>query len=283
MKTMQKRTGKFEDDATFWAAVAECDWATRSQERHGYKALKREILANWDLEFTYSFYVEMNRKLQQLTLAIDKWEDATSKRIPCGDDSFNDLRYHIIGLGREMFEVTVQNPRMAYERAQNYDYVESFSYVFPHASEFPKEITMEEAREKARETLNWHDSEPTEDDIEMLALRTKYRGKAQEMPEYYAAWARTELPWVSQLANHPLGLLVDRPLLLKVEEALSQMGAGNLDQDWEELKAHVKNLRDKCNAVYQDEHAKIAILLRKGYGLENMLSDANESGMGGVS
>jgi len=46
----------------------------------------------------------------------------------CGDDGFDDLLSHIIGLGRSEFEACKKDPK----RARKIDYTESFSYCIPH-------------------------------------------------------------------------------------------------------------------------------------------------------
>jgi len=283
---LSKRTGAFEDEDTFWAAVAECDWGTRCRQERGYNSLKREILKNWDAAFIGSFRKKVSEKLGEFEEAITKWE-SHNQQLPVGDDGYSDLKYHIVGLGREVFDATVKSPKLAYKRAQKCDYVESFCYAVPYEEDLPQEMTMEEARTKARAELNsWRSRRdepgPTEDEVEMRALSLKYGDLVEQIPEYYAARARTELSWVKGLLDSPLAERVGLERLAVLEGALKQMGAGNLAQDWDFLKSEIEALRTQCNAVYEEEEAKIRILIRKGYSLENLVIDAEDNEIGGV-
>lgn len=61
---------------------------------------------------------------------IDSWSASTGTLVECGDDSFNDLTDHIVGLGRDAYAAVFESPGLAVERVNRRDYQESFSYVF---------------------------------------------------------------------------------------------------------------------------------------------------------
>ena len=62
------------------------------------------------------------------------------QQLPVGDDSYEDLRAHIIGMGRKEFQKVMRNPELAYDRAVDGKYTESFSYAIPSRSDYQKKI-----------------------------------------------------------------------------------------------------------------------------------------------
>ena len=278
--SIQQRTGVCDEDL-FWEAVAELDWATHSKQPRGYEVLNKQILVAWDREFICGFQDLMHIKLGELSAAIERWENANDKQLPCGDDGFIDLKHHILGLGREVFEAEKADPALAAARASKYDYVESFGYAIPYKSDLPKEISMEEARAEVRaHHSRWHDEPPTDDEVEREALTLKHGALARQMPEYYAAWARTEMPAVGRLLDSPFAEEVGLERLAFLEGSLSRMGRGDVaGLDFDLLRTELEQMRKVCAAVYQREAAKLEVLTRQGraHGLENLLLGAQQN------
>jgi hypothetical protein len=280
--TMKKRSGKC-DEATFWAAVAECNWAERSKENRGYNSLKREILESWTNEFIRSFEAILSEKVVALGETIQEWESREGENVPCGDDGFSDLRHHVVGLGREVYEATTANPALAKERAERYDYVESFSYAIPHVND--ESMTLDEMKETIRrereERRGYYDEDaPTEDELEAWAIHRLEGDRADMNPAYYAARARQHLPEIEALLNGPFADRVGREDLEMVRDALAKVGAGNVEAMagvWGAVKDTVKRLRDSRERVLAEEKARLEALEPGHYGLDNLFSDGEQN------
>jgi hypothetical protein len=288
---LTKRTGPCDEDL-FWEAVADLDWATHSKQPRGYNYLKRQVLAYWDREFICGFQDLMHIKLGELSAAIERWENANDKQLPCGDDGFSDLKHHILGLGREVFEAEKADPALAAARASKYDYVESFGYAIPYRSELPKDMSMEEARAKVRAQYTKRDGRALSDDeVEREALNIKYGASAQQMPEYYAAWARMEVGFVGQILDSPFAEEVGMERVARLEGSLHRMGRGEVAAlDFDLLRQELKEIREQCGVIYRRETAKLEVLTRRetaklgvltrqgrGWALENLLSNAQDN------
>ena len=104
----------------FWALVAEIDWATRQTQpiEEGKRFLRQRLSREEAAAF--------NEHLQTLRLALHDvlgdYEEETGEEFETGDDGFDDLIFHIIGLGQQEYEAVVANPSLAMERAQAGDY-----------------------------------------------------------------------------------------------------------------------------------------------------------------
>lgn len=282
--TTRKRTGTC-TEATFWEAVADLDWKGRCGERRVYNAIKSEILSQWDDEFTRSFDELLGEKVSHLYGVVDRYEKVNDVSCGCGDDGFSDLLHHIVGMGKEEYDAVLQDPMRAVKRGQAYDYVESFSYCMPHlASEENAKLTMEEARAKVlkdEERRAWGDEEGEEindDEIEMRAIRLVKGDRAEVDPAYYAAWARRELPDIEALLESPFTEQVGEDDIRKVHRALSQVAAGNLSQEWKDVKNAVARLMKRRSKVLRDAREKLEAELEVlNYGrhasMENLFVD----------
>jgi len=70
-------------------------------------------------------------RVSDLALAVAKYENENGIRLMVGsDDGFSDLRYHVVGLGQNEFDLAMANPKRLEERYLKGDYKESFAYVF---------------------------------------------------------------------------------------------------------------------------------------------------------
>ena len=113
----------------FWGVVAETDWATRQTQpiEEGQRFLKERLsseeIAAFDAQLQF-FRFELHRVLTE-------YEEESGEEFETGDDGFDDLVCHIIGLGRQEYEAVVANPHLALQRAQSGDYKESFRYLVP--------------------------------------------------------------------------------------------------------------------------------------------------------
>jgi len=111
----------------FWDKVAQIGWGTKTTD---YGTIKRDLLKAWTPEKAEKMSDVFGMLSNALYVKCDKVVDGV------GDDSFGDLRAHIIGLGREEFNRVMENPKLAQERINKGDYKESFSYCLPYASDY---------------------------------------------------------------------------------------------------------------------------------------------------
>lgn len=105
----------------FWKLTEPLGWGTKSTD---YRVLGVQLL----YQVGRDKLDELNQTYTVLRKRLDK---AVGKHVDnLGDDGYNDLLAHIIGLGRMVYEHTIAHPELARQRAEEYDFTESFSYVF---------------------------------------------------------------------------------------------------------------------------------------------------------
>ena len=125
-------------DAQFWSIVKELGWGTRTTD---YKAILKALVKLWDVSNATDFRNTFDKLQMALKRRIEQWEDRSEVNLGIGDDSFDDLTAHIIGLGKREYDAVMQNPQLAYDRAQapygsKEGYRESFAYAIPHEVDF---------------------------------------------------------------------------------------------------------------------------------------------------
>jgi len=114
----------------FWSEIALIGW-TDKPEKGFYDAAKARLLRRWTGEFIEAFD-EMKDGLQsELARAVEAEEQKTGENSGCGDDGFNDLMNHVIGLGQKEYEASLAKPMQVIKRGQAYNYAESFGYCIP--------------------------------------------------------------------------------------------------------------------------------------------------------
>lgn len=118
------------EDYDFWTIIESLGWGTKSTD---YTALNKELKnSNYNLNVLYEIFAYYKTTLKH---KISKWEDESGKSCGVGDDSFDDLTSHIIGLGRQAYLDAINNPEVAWHRARSKygtpeGFKESFAYVF---------------------------------------------------------------------------------------------------------------------------------------------------------
>lgn len=110
----------------FWRVVAALKWG----EDTDYKAIGRLYHGMLTAEQRAAFEVTYDGFHAVLAGAIAEYEHKTGVSAGCGDDSFNDLCAHVVGLGREVYERELASPTLAVERGRKGDFTESFAYTF---------------------------------------------------------------------------------------------------------------------------------------------------------
>ena len=125
----------------FWAIVESVGWGTIDTD---YKRGKQVLLkALPTLEECDAFGQHRLDVESALSDAIDYWCALRDTSLGLGDDSFDDLCAHIVGLGREEYERNLANPSLAQKRAESHAFEESFAYCEPHDTDYePLEIQL---------------------------------------------------------------------------------------------------------------------------------------------
>ena len=121
-----------EEGDRWWSLIASLGWGTKTTS---YDAVRDKLYTTLNDEEFNSFRSFVESCMRVLAHVITEWEEYDDTPvIPCSDDSFSDLRAHIVGLGKEEFAKVLDDPQFAYDRAvAKYNtkdgYTESFVYV----------------------------------------------------------------------------------------------------------------------------------------------------------
>lgn len=110
----------------FWSEVAALGWGTKTTD---CDVIKKSLLKRWTPAKAEEMREVFSALKGRLYKVLDKVVDGV------GDDGFDDLRSHIIGLGREEFERVLAEPKLAQKRIDKHDFVESFAYCLPYGAE----------------------------------------------------------------------------------------------------------------------------------------------------
>jgi len=116
------------NDKTFWALVKEQNWPATAKNTDYEKA---RFFTNHTVEVCGEYRKTIREKYLNLHDAMVSWERNSHRHVPCGDDGYSDLLNHIIGLGQKIYEASLKNPTLIFNRAEKGMYVESFYYVVP--------------------------------------------------------------------------------------------------------------------------------------------------------
>lgn len=124
-----------EPSVNYWRVLEFADWKNRKDYELIGKEMK-QLFAQQTLDKAEDFY---NAKLDELKRVLeDHAEKKTGDRnayFGLSDDSFWDLRAHIIGLGEEFYNGVLQNPEIAKKMSDSHDFNENFGYIFNYTKD----------------------------------------------------------------------------------------------------------------------------------------------------
>ena len=134
----------------FWKIIDNCGWGTESTD---YTAIKVKLMKFFDFDALAmdEFSKEVQKKTGILYKLIMAYEESSRTSCGLGDDGFSDLLAHIVGLGQTEYDAVIKEPKLAVDRAQAWEYVESFGYAVPSRYDLQsiRWSTYEESVERA--------------------------------------------------------------------------------------------------------------------------------------
>jgi hypothetical protein len=123
-------------EGTFWKVVSEIGWGNSSDNNR----IKKRLLALWTPEQAEAARGTFSKLKGRLYNRVDDWSreevEQEDRNLGLGDDSFDDLLSHIIGLGKREYDAVMRDPSLAQDRALKGDYKESFSYALPWKEDY---------------------------------------------------------------------------------------------------------------------------------------------------
>lgn len=129
-------------ETEFWSIVDQVDWVTLSKGPKDCEIGKERMLRLLpSLEKLEEFREHYDRKSSDLYVHLGTWENDVefgdqSREFGLGDDSFDDLIAHIIGLGQDEYAAVLLQPELALQRTRKRQYVESFAYCIPGPTDY---------------------------------------------------------------------------------------------------------------------------------------------------
>lgn len=110
----------------FWEIVDKLNWSNdRDFNKHAKRIYSGEF-GNPQV-INYQFQLLASNLKRKLNEAQSKYK---MSHIPLGDDGYDDLIAHIIGLGQKTYKNTLVKPQIAYDRVIRNDFDEGFQYCF---------------------------------------------------------------------------------------------------------------------------------------------------------
>lgn len=146
MKQKKFKLGK--DDSVAWGLIEQMGWNKTADPKKIAK-FWFDQLGKGDMEALSDF---VSARVNELGQAVTKWELETGKSIEIGsDDGYSDVRYHIVGMGKGVFDDNIRNPELVGSRYRANQYQESFAYVFlepePPRTQADRQKTLKDLHE----------------------------------------------------------------------------------------------------------------------------------------
>jgi len=162
-------------ETDFWGIIRKINWygGVKNSPDAVATCKARALQELSNLALVEQFRQQYLKQFSRLDEAIRSWEERRGNYLPVGDDGYGDLISHIIGLGKDEVERTINCPILAWERCQNRygtvdSYVECFSYCIPDEEDFE---AIEVKLDKARDGLNYWIERMSDDPTDDLAER----------------------------------------------------------------------------------------------------------------
>lgn len=243
----------------FWSEVAFIGWGDRGFD---YRARKGELLNRWTQEFARSFNEVLERFDGRLDKALNLWERETGNQLSVGDDSYGDLKAHLIGRGKKMYEAVLKDPSIGYEAARDGTYIESFSYCIPNGGD------------PDAQPSKWQKEEYTSEELGSIMQQRRMGDWSYLDPERYKQRAQEELEGYREALDHPLStpIRVELALAISILFPLAEQGDyGPLLERKQELDEAVERISKHVDKLHED-----VINFREtvpNWGMKNLSND----------
>jgi hypothetical protein len=139
----------------YWALIEHLGWGKKTTE---YNDIKDTLMTTYTKEEVNGLRNFIKGKVALLSESVDRFveknPEAREKLPYGGDDSFGDMVYHAIGLGKETYESALKDP-MTLAKLKP---VESFAYAIPYPNDY-KEDTYKHFQLCARKYLDQYSAE----------------------------------------------------------------------------------------------------------------------------
>ena len=129
-----------------WALIAEMGWGSRTTDYKHIAETYFKLLGKKGMKQLEKFVGE---RVCDLGSAVKRYEDGNGSIEVGSDDGFSDVRYHIVGLGKDTFDVCMADPLEIQNCYRLGKYKESFAYAFQE----PDPPRTEENKEASRKLL----------------------------------------------------------------------------------------------------------------------------------
>lgn len=135
-----------------WEQIAQMGWSTITTD---YQEIAKRFFKQFGKAGMKRLHSFVGDRVSDLGKAVDRHEKNIGPLEVGSDDSFSDLRYHVVGLGRYEFNLCMDNPEELQKRYHKGQYKESFCYCFmepdPPRTEEQKRETLEKLMAKIAE------------------------------------------------------------------------------------------------------------------------------------
>lgn len=127
-----------------WSLIEEMGWGSRTVDYKHLSETYFKLLGHKGMMLLEKF---VNARVSDLWVAVKNYEHDNGSLEVGSDDGFSDLRYHIVGMGKDEFDVCMADPKKMEIRHKKGEYKESFAYVFqepdPPRTKKQKKATLE--------------------------------------------------------------------------------------------------------------------------------------------
>lgn len=114
------------EEQQFWEMVKSFNWPYDDCD-----VAKARAMRTYTQDQIRAFDQEFGKKRNCIGQALNHWEQKRGVDYFLGSDGFSDLTCHIVGLGKEVYEASLEDTSLIVKRAESGNYVESFTYAIP--------------------------------------------------------------------------------------------------------------------------------------------------------
>lgn len=126
-----------------WEQIAQMGWSTVTTD---YQEIAKRFFKQFGKTGMEKLQGFVNARVSDLGEAVERYEREVGPLEVGSDDSFSDLRYHVVGLGQVPFNWAMEFPKTLEHRYTGGLYKESFAYCFmepePPRTEEQKKKTL---------------------------------------------------------------------------------------------------------------------------------------------